>query len=83
LHRYDFKIYRNLYNKTLRAGKKLYYEKELGKNISNLKKTWDIIKSSLNLASKRNDSFSEIFVNGVKFSDPLLIACKMNEYFAV
>ncbi len=30
--------YRNVYNSLLRAGKKLYFERELGKNVANLKK---------------------------------------------
>jgi len=33
-----YKTYRNLFNKLLRSAKKLYYEKELAKNVSNLKK---------------------------------------------
>jgi hypothetical protein len=34
----NYKKYRNIYNSLLRAGKKLYYERELGTNVTNLKK---------------------------------------------
>ncbi len=39
-----FKNYCNLYNRILRAAKKLYYKKELTMNVSNLKRTWDLIR---------------------------------------
>jgi hypothetical protein len=41
-----YKRYKNLYNTVLRTGKKLYYEKELKKNVSILKKTWELVKSA-------------------------------------
>jgi hypothetical protein len=34
----EFRNYRNIYNRTVRPAKKLYFEKELIKNQSNLKK---------------------------------------------
>jgi endonuclease/exonuclease/phosphatase family metal-dependent hydrolase len=38
-----FSNYRNIYNRTVRAAKKMYYEKQFMLNQSNVKKTWDLI----------------------------------------
>ena len=43
-----FKNYRNIYNKLLRAAKRLYFEQELKLNQSNSKKSWELIKTVLN-----------------------------------
>ena len=43
-----YRTFRNLFNKTLRAAKKLHYEKQLQKNFRNLKKTWEILRSVIN-----------------------------------
>jgi hypothetical protein len=43
-----FKNFRNLYNSTIRAAKKLYFEKTFKKFQSNLKKSWDILYSAVN-----------------------------------
>ena len=42
-----FKTYRNIYNKTVRAAKKIYYESELLTHQSDSKKTWALIRSAL------------------------------------
>ncbi len=77
-----FKAYRNLYNKTLRAGKKLYYESELSKNVNNLKRTWDLIRSATNCKNvKSKEQLSQLLVDGNLFTDPFLMACKLNEHF--
>jgi hypothetical protein len=77
-----FKNYRNLYNRILRAAKKLYYEKELTVNVNNLKRTWDLIRSATNNSSKKcKEQLSSLFVDGTLYSDPFQIACKLNEFF--
>jgi hypothetical protein len=76
-----YKIYRNIYNSLLRAGKKLYYERELGKNVSNLKKTWELIKKATNTSNSASDPLSKLIYNGESFSDSYQIACKLNEFF--
>jgi hypothetical protein len=43
----NFKLYRNLYNKTLRAAKKIHFSNAIANNTKNLKKTWSILKLAL------------------------------------
>ena len=50
-----FKDYRNLYNKITKAAKKSYFEDELSKNKSNLKKTWSLIRQAVKLKSSKSD----------------------------
>jgi hypothetical protein len=40
----NYKSYRNLFNKMVRCAKKMYFEKELAKNVSNLKKNLGVNK---------------------------------------
>jgi hypothetical protein len=42
-----FKRYRNAYNSFIRSAKKIYFESELKKNQSNLKKSWQLLKSAI------------------------------------
>ena len=76
-----FKKFRNLYNKVLRAAKKLYFEKELRANQSNLKKSWDLIKTAMNRKSDKSSSIGSILLNNVTISDPQLIANHFNDFF--
>jgi hypothetical protein len=46
----NFKTYRNMYNTVLRACKRAFFEEQLLKNQSNMKKTWELI----NLATKKS-----------------------------
>jgi hypothetical protein len=76
-----YKTYRNLFNKTLRNAKKMYYERELAKNVSNLKKTWELIKSAANLNCANRCTLSKLTVDNVSYTDSYQIACKLNEFF--
>jgi len=76
-----YKRYRNLFNTVLRTGKKLYYERELKKNVSNLKKTWELIKSATNTGSTTSAPLSKLIYDGVTYTDSYQIACKLNEFF--
>jgi hypothetical protein len=76
-----YKAYRNLYNKTLRAGKRKYFETQLTKNISNLKRTWELIRAATNSGGSKNAPFSKLIIDGITYSDSYQIACKLNEFF--
>jgi endonuclease/exonuclease/phosphatase family metal-dependent hydrolase len=76
-----FKTYRNLYNRTVRAGKKLYFQNELALNQSNLKRTWELIRSAANMPLVKKDGISQVSVDGELVSDPFQIATKFNEFF--
>jgi hypothetical protein len=76
-----FKNYRNLYNSTVRAAKKLYFEKTFKKFQSNLKKSWEILYSAVNKKSNCKEKIDQIIVDGVVFTDPKTIADKFNIFF--
>jgi hypothetical protein len=77
----SFKNYRNLYNRTVRAGKKLFYQKELELNQSNLKRTWELIRTAANMPLVKKDGIPQVSVDGELLSDPIQIATKFNEFF--
>jgi len=77
-----FKKYRNLYNTTLRAGKKLYFEKELLANQSDLKKSWQLLKKAANIGKSTSEPPSCFLIDGISFTDPLEMANKLNSFFA-
>ena len=76
-----FKTYRNLYNQIIKTAKKLYYEKQLTINQKNLRKTWQILFSSIHKSKKNKDDLSHLTINGLKISDPRIMATHFNEFF--
>ena len=60
----NFKNYRNLYNRVIKLAKKLYFEKELKRHQSNLKKTWSLLCMAIKRAPKnRNSNLSSLCIN--------------------
>jgi len=76
-----YKIFRNLYNCTLRAAKKKYYDDEFKKNVSNIRRTWELIKSAVNSNSTKQN-ISSLFINGIRYTNSTDIANAMNKFFA-
>ena len=77
----QFKRFRNLYNLVIKTAKKLYYEKQLTLNQKNLRKTWQILFSSINKSKKNRQDLSHLTINGLDVSDPRLMAANFNEFF--
>jgi len=77
-----FKLYRNLYNKLVRAAKKLYYETELQNNQKNLKQTWKILKEAIRANKNKTNTVEFLKVNGFSTTDPLIIAEHFNTHFS-
>ena len=50
----NYKTFRNVYNKVLRAAKKLYFEQQLILNQSNVKQTWNLIRLAMNKKLKNH-----------------------------
>ena len=73
--------YRNIYFKSVRTSKKLYIRNKLHQALGNSKKTWSVIKESLNIPPK-NSNINKIIVDDVPITDNILIANKFNEYFS-
>ena len=77
-----YKTYRNLYAKTIKAGKKLYFQKQFSKYQSDCKKTWEIIRKAINNSCKRDNSIQNIIYEGTFINDPSVMAEKFNNFFA-
>jgi len=75
-----YKTYRNLYNHVLRDAKKKYYDTEFQKNTSNLKRTWELIKSAMN-ANSSKQTITNLFVDGINHTEPCDIANVLNQFF--
>ena len=77
----DYKNYRNLYAKILKASKKLYYQNQLIKYQSDCKKTWEILRKAINNSKKSVNSIQSIIVNGTSIHDPATMADQFNNFF--
>ena len=77
----NFKLFRNVYNQVIRTAKKLHLERQLTENQKNLRKTWQILFSSINKGSKKKQDLSHLTINGTIISDPKNMACNFNEFF--
>jgi hypothetical protein len=75
-----YRNYKNLYFKTLRAMKKLYFSSKLEENAKNSKNTWETI-NEVQGKSKKSNSVNKININGVEETDPLKIATEFNLFF--
>jgi hypothetical protein len=56
-------------------------KRELGKNVTNLKKTWELIKKATIAGCSVPDPLSKLIYNGETYSDSFQIACKLNGFF--
>ena len=77
----NFNLYRNAYNKVLRAAKKLYFEHELFINQSNVKQTWNLIRLAMNKKSEKSSFVSCLSVNNRTVNDHSEMANLFNEFF--
>jgi hypothetical protein len=76
-----YRNYRNLYNKLIRASKKMTFGDEINKNSKNPKKTWDILRE-VTAGGKKLDQIDKIMVNGELVTDPELISEEFNNFFS-
>ena len=77
-----FKKYRNMYNKIVKAAKKMSYDRLFKKFQSNLSKTWQLIHEVINKKPKKEpNTFSHLLINNCKVSDPFTIANEFNKFF--
>ena len=77
----SYKTYRNLYNSTLRASKKMYFETNLSLSKKNPKKTWQLLKEAISINSETK-KINEIKLNNSSLTDPSSIANAFNKFFA-
>ena len=75
-----YKTYRNRLNYLIRAAERQYYQDQISKHKSNLKKSWQIIKTIIN-KSKYRLSASEFKCNGKTITNRRQISEKFNKFF--
>ena len=75
-----YKNYRNLYNKTKRTMKIIYYTNRISENIKNTKKIWGIINEILKKQKRRGSIITHININGVKTYDSRKIANEFGKW---
>ena len=73
--------FRNRVNRELTKSKKSYYTDFFNKHCNNIKKTWQGIRSIVNVKNKHNLGLSQLLVNGKMFDETLDIANHMNDFF--
>ena len=71
-----------MYNKVIKTSKKLYFQNELIRHQSNFKKTWQLLRKATNSKVKKDNSITNITVNGTFINHPKLIADHFNNFFA-
>ncbi|XP_065663014.1 uncharacterized protein LOC136085618 [Hydra vulgaris] len=77
-----YKNYKNIFEKTKKISKKLYYAKLLDKASGNTKKTWNVIKEVIGKNNyTRNTLPKKITVDDKNFYDKSIIAEKINSFF--
>jgi hypothetical protein len=75
-----YKNFRSIYQRVLRAAKKLYFTSKLQANASSPKKTWEVLNEILG-KSKKAETVEKIHVNGTTTTDPSEIANCFNDFF--
>ena len=76
-----YKIKRNIFTKTLRASKKLYFDTNFNNAKKNPKQTWDLIREAIGTEPK-NPKIQKLIVSGSTIEDPNVITNEFNTYFA-
>ena len=77
-----FQIYRNIYNKTCRKSKQMYFEKKIYDSKGNSKKIWDTLGEAMNNKKVNSATIDTLLINNEPCSDETLIADNFNEYFS-
>ena len=77
-----YKNYRNLYNKTKRTMKIVYYTNRISENIKNTKKIWGIINEILKKQKRRGSIITHINIKGVKTYDSRKIANEFGTFYS-
>ena len=76
-----FKTYRNLYNSVLRKAKKAHIENQLSKCKNDLRKTWQILYSSIRKSKNNKQEILNLTVGSVSTDDPCHMARIFNDHF--
>ena len=78
----EYKHYRNVYNSVLRLAKKLYYEKKVNDNKSNVKNLWKTLNQAIERDTSKSSVISNITINGTTITESDIIANEFNTFFS-
>ena len=78
----NFSNYRKIYNKTVRASKKLFYDTKLRENQSNPKKTWEFLNEITGRKNSKNAYIDSVKVDDLLIKDETNIANAFNTFFS-
>jgi hypothetical protein len=76
----NYKTYKTVYQRTIRAAKKLYISGKITENAKKPKKTWQTLNEILGKETK-SATVSQININGTISSDSHMIANHFNQFF--
>lgn len=77
-----YKNYRNMYNKIVRASKKLHFETKINENKCNSRLMWKYLNESINKSSSKTNNIQKIKLNDHTITDPGNIADNFNTFFS-
>ena len=78
----NYKIYRNMYNKTKKNMKVVYYTTGVNECKNNNKKLWKIINEILRKHKHKGSLIMQISINGVKTFNPFKIANAFGKFYS-
>ena len=78
----EYKRYRNLIVKLTRISQKNHYQLYFNNNLKNIRKTWDGIKSLINISNMKSMSPNSLYIDNKLNTNPVDIANSFNNYFS-
>ena len=78
----QYKTYRNMYNKIVRASKAIHISTKINANAKNPKKTWDILRE-ITTGKPEQNKIEKIVVNGETICEPNKMAEEFNNFFTM
>ena len=76
-----YNMFRNRVDRDLKKSKKSYYSDYFKKHNDNIRKTWQGIKSIVNVNNKLNHGLSQLNINGRMISEPKDVVNHVNDFF--
>ena len=76
-----YNIFRNRVNRELKISKKSYYAAYFEEHSNNIKKTWEGIRSIVNIKNSVNPKIAQLNINGSVIDEPKLVVNEINHFF--
>ena len=76
-----YNIFRNRVNRELKKSKKSYYAAYFEEHSNNTKKTWEGIRSIVNIKNSVNPKIVQLNINGSVIDEPKLVVNEINNFF--